>query len=249
MSKESYYFSHDYDPVSDIKMVAMTKEFGALGYGLYWRIVEMLHSENEHKLPLKKLVFLAISSQLNVAIETIEKFINESITTYELFKSDGESFWSERVLKNVSKRESIKHKRSLAGQKSAFIKQMSTSVQQTSTHVEQVATSVQQNSTKEKKRKERKGKKEEKKFSPPSLQEVKDYFKENGYKVSVAERAYKGYAENNWHDSKNNPVLNWKSKMNNVWFKDENIDPGIAPKERKLVEKPMTMEDYKAMFS
>jgi len=59
------------------------------------------------------------------------------------------------------------------------------------------------------------------KFTPPSLDEVKQYFKEWGYKESVAERAYYGYKENNWKDTKGNVVKNWKQKMQNVWFKDE----------------------------
>lgn len=61
-----------------------------------------------------------------------------------------------------------------------------------------------------------------KKFSPPSLDEVKSYFAENGFSTQAAERAFRGYDIANWHDSKGKQVLNWKQKMNNVWFTDEN---------------------------
>jgi hypothetical protein len=61
-----------------------------------------------------------------------------------------------------------------------------------------------------------------KKFNPPTLDEVKLYFTENGFSSQAAERAFRGYNVANWIDSKGKPVLNWKQKMNNVWFTDEN---------------------------
>jgi hypothetical protein len=33
---------------------------------------------------------------------------------------------------------------------------------------------------------------------------------------------YRSYSVADWHDSKNNKILNWKQKAINVWFKDEN---------------------------
>lgn len=64
----------------------------------------------------------------------------------------------------------------------------------------------------------------------PTLKEVKDYFKENGYAPSVAERAFNIYnasledhpKRKYWRDSRDNIIKNWKLKMQSVWFKDEN---------------------------
>ena len=55
MSKETFYFPHDYDPTGDPKMQALLGEFGGCGYGVFWRIIEMLHSDSSHKLPLKTI--------------------------------------------------------------------------------------------------------------------------------------------------------------------------------------------------
>lgn len=60
-------------------------------------------------------------------------------------------------------------------------------------------------------------------FTPPSFIDFEIYCKENGFQ-NIAERAFKGYAENDWKDSKNSPVLNWKSKLQNVWFNENNRD-------------------------
>ena len=56
----------------------------------------------------------------------------------------------------------------------------------------------------------------------PSLSEVELYFKDNGYTRDSAVKAFNYYEENNWKDSRNNQVKNWKQKMQGVWFKDEN---------------------------
>lgn len=58
-------------------------------------------------------------------------------------------------------------------------------------------------------------------FVPPTLDEVKVFFRDNGYSEEVAIRAFKHYEDNDWKDSYNNKVLNWKSKVRNNWFKDQ----------------------------
>lgn len=58
-------------------------------------------------------------------------------------------------------------------------------------------------------------------FVVPSIEEVIQYFDENGYAKESAVRAYQYYNEANWKDMMGNPVKNWKQKMVRVWFKDE----------------------------
>ena len=82
---------------------------------------------------------------------------------------------------------------------------------------------------KEEKREEEKEKKvNQKKFTPPSLEEVKNYFLENGYTEESAKKAFDYYNVADWVDSKGNKIKSWKQKMQGVWFKDEN----------KIVKKP-----------
>lgn len=60
------------------------------------------------------------------------------------------------------------------------------------------------------------------KFAPPTLEEVKSYFAENGFTEESAKRAYLYYDTGSWRDSQGKKVKNWKQKMRGVWFKDEN---------------------------
>ncbi len=127
--KEAYYFQHDYEPISDPKITALLAEYGAEGYGIFWRIIEMLHSNTEHKLPKKKYIFIAIAKQLvtkdNNGITNynkIEDVINYATDVCELFLDDKEFIISKRVLDNFKKREDISEKRSEAGKRSASIR-------------------------------------------------------------------------------------------------------------------------------
>ena len=72
-----------------------------------------------------------------------------------------------------------------------------------------------------KKVKEKEESNKEKGFQPPTFDEYFEYCKSGGF-PDIAERSFKGYQENNWHDSHGNPVKNWKSKLQMVWFKDSN---------------------------
>ena len=115
MAKESYYFAHDYEPTSDPKIGALLAEYGAEGYGIYWRIIEMLHSNPEHKIPKKKYIFIALAKELITNDNKIELVINYATDVCELFLEDSEYIISKRVLRNFEKREEISEKRSNAG--------------------------------------------------------------------------------------------------------------------------------------
>lgn len=117
MAKDTFYFPHDYEPIGDPKISAMIKEFGAEGYGIFWRIVEMLHATSSHRLPMKKYIYNAIAMQINANAELIEVFVKSCIDDYELFAvSDGE-LMSCRVDRNVDKRDAVSAKRAEAAQK------------------------------------------------------------------------------------------------------------------------------------
>lgn len=69
---------------------------------------------------------------------------------------------------------------------------------------------------------EKKKKIKKKFFSPPTQEDVQNYFFENGYSNESGLKAWKYYDAGNWKDAKGNQVISWKQKMRGVWFKDEN---------------------------
>jgi uncharacterized protein YdaU (DUF1376 family) len=57
----------------------------------------------------------------------------------------------------------------------------------------------------------------------PSIEDVKDFFREKGYSQDTAVKAFEYYSINQWKDGNGKPVKNWKQKMIAVWFKPENL--------------------------
>lgn len=118
--KDTYYFSHDANALSDPKILAMRCDYGLESYGLYWAIIELLRNETTYKLPLNKTTFRAIKMQTGTTID-VESYINDCINEYTdnetgngLFNTDGKSFWSASLLRRMEKYETLKEKRSQA---------------------------------------------------------------------------------------------------------------------------------------
>lgn len=128
MSKDTFYFPHDYEPTSDPKIQALLGEFGAAGYGVFWRIIEMLHSDCQHKLPLKKYIYSALAKQMSTSVEQIETIINYCINVCELLQNKDDFIYSNRVNSNIDKRAQLIEKRSHAGKVSASVRQKLTHV-------------------------------------------------------------------------------------------------------------------------
>ena len=93
------------------------------GYGLFWIIIEILRNTESYKLPLEKNTYRSIKIQSNTSIN-IEEYIRDCINEYKetedgngLFNTDGKYFWSESLLKRMTKMEEVSAKRKKAGQR------------------------------------------------------------------------------------------------------------------------------------
>lgn len=204
MSKETYYFKHDYNARADRKLVNVIMKHGMEGVGVYWCIVEMLYEEGGY-LPIE---YERITFELRSKYEIVKSIVND----FDLFKQDDNKFWSESVIERLDERceKSEKARESINKRWGKY---------------ERITNVLQSNSkrnTKEEKKEEKKREKKKRVFIAPLISEVENYFIENGYTKESGQKAFNSYNVANWIDSKGNPVLNWKQKMINVWFKPEN---------------------------
>lgn len=104
MAKETYYFSHDSNALTDTKILNMRADYGLEGYGLYWAIIEMMRNEEDYKLKLNKNTYRAIKTLTNTTID-IEKFIKDCLDDYELFKQEDENFYSNSLLRRMQEKD------------------------------------------------------------------------------------------------------------------------------------------------
>lgn len=195
MSKNTFYFSHDYNARNDEKIKELIFNHGMPGYGIYWSIIEELYQNANVLLLNYERIAFELRTECDLVISVIHDF--------NLFIINDKNFSSLSVEKRLNER-NIKSQKA---RESADKRWNNTNAMQS--HSEG-------NAIKERKVKEKRV------IYIPSLDEVELYFKENGYTKDSAVKAFNYYSENNWKDSRNNQVKNWKQKMQGVWFKEEN---------------------------
>ena len=107
MSKDTFYFSHDYNARNDIKIKRLIARHKFTGYGIYWAIVEELYN-NANALPLD---YECIAFDLNIDIELLKSIIND----FDLFVIYNGFFSSLSIQKRLEER----NKKSLKARESA----------------------------------------------------------------------------------------------------------------------------------
>jgi len=96
ISKNTFYFSHDYNTRNDEKIKELIFNYGMSGYGIYWSIIEELY-QNTNVLHLN---YERIAFELRVDISSIKSIIND----FNLFVISGENFSSLSVQKRLDER-------------------------------------------------------------------------------------------------------------------------------------------------
>lgn len=203
------------DFLTDEKLI----ECSAFATGIYIRILCIMHKSDEYGTILLKQKDKQTDKQINnfaiklakqmpysldELISGLTELINEGV-----LQKGGDKLMQKRMVKDNA----ISIIRADAGSKGGFAKAKSIAKDVANTEYETITETVTVN-------KNNKGAKN-KKFKPPTIEEVKQYFKESGYSEDCAVNAFEYYTDLEWHDKNDNPVLNWKMKMRTVWFKDE----------------------------
>lgn len=114
MAKEAYYFPHEYDTRSDDKMAPFIMEHGAVGYGIYWIIVELLHKSEDSRIEHKAGIIKRIAATSKVGLTEFEAIL-KSCLDYELLREQEGFIYNDRVLRNKDKRRDLREKRKQAG--------------------------------------------------------------------------------------------------------------------------------------
>lgn len=115
MIKETYYFSHDSNAITDTKILNMRADYGLEGYGLYWVILEMMRNEKTYMLDLNKNTYRAVKTLSATNID-VEKYIHDCINDYRLFVAKDNKFYSESFLNRMTEYENKKLKNKQNGQ-------------------------------------------------------------------------------------------------------------------------------------
>ncbi|MDD4987137.1 MAG: DUF4373 domain-containing protein, partial [Dehalococcoidales bacterium] len=120
MDKSAYWVRHDSNASQDPKIVQMRAVYGYEGYGWYWRLVETLRDEKEHKLTLDgKYAYHGFAKLLETTPEKAGAFIEDCIGEFHLFSKNGDSFWSDSLIRRLKEFEEKREHYRSAGRKGA----------------------------------------------------------------------------------------------------------------------------------
>lgn len=115
MKKEAYYFSHDEDARNDPKILQMRSVYGMEGYGLFWAFVEIMRTQPGYKIPIAgKYAIAGYAQEFRTDPKMLNEYINDCISEFGLFESDGEYLWSNSLLRRMSAISEISERNRLA---------------------------------------------------------------------------------------------------------------------------------------
>lgn len=200
------YFSHDNDMRNDEKVKAVRRRFKHEGYSVWNMLLEKLCKAGDFTLEYSEENIELWAGDFEVEPERLKEIL-EYFLKIDLITQLENMIFSETLIKRFN---------GLLSKRKRQKDWLSTSKTNTNEVID-----VDKPQSKVKKSKV----KESKVFIPPSVSDVKEYFKANGYSMELGEKAFKYYSEAKWKDVNGNQVKNWKQKMVGVWFKDENKKP------------------------
>jgi hypothetical protein len=210
------YFPHK---IGDGKKIfSIETKYGNDGYATWFKILEKLATTENHYLDLNDEVeVIYLSAKCKVSEQVLFSIINDltRLGCFDKILWEKRYLWSQVFIDSIQDAYSRRNNKCMTYE--GLCKHL---LGLCSTETELVSEILDSNT--QSKVKESKVKKREVGFTPPSLDEVCQYFMEKGFTEQSAQKAFSYYDISNWKDSKGNAVKNWKQKMISVWFKDEN---------------------------
>jgi hypothetical protein len=122
MSKNAYWFKHDYNAKNDEKILELRSEFGAEGYGIYWMLIESMSENNCGGL--KATLIGGLSLGFGVDKGRLTEVVKFCITVGLFFEEKG-VYYSQRVLDHKQERKYLSEMGKLGMERKKYLKTIS----------------------------------------------------------------------------------------------------------------------------
>lgn len=234
------YYSVDTDIFRNRKIRKLLRAFSAKGYLIYAYILTEIYRDKGYFIEWDKDTAFDVSDFLNVdenlVIEVVNLCCSVGLFNKELRANEGvltteniQDFWqkvskgAKRVNSKVDPRLRIeKHTGTVKAEESTLKREESTLKAEETTVNREESTQSKVKESKGNKSKEEKGKKKSQVFSPPSLEEFKNYAIEKSQEKNLnldltkAELKYEAWKVANWTTGKGTKIKNWRSTLLNT---------------------------------
>jgi hypothetical protein len=216
----------DYFPMDvelDDKFELIEAKHGITGFGVLVKLYQRIYKEGYY-LQLSEELLLIFSKRINVDKNKVNEVVNDCFC-YQIFDKNLHELYGILTSSGIQKRylNAIDRRKEVTLCKNYII----TNINGIKVNINWI--NVDSN-TQSKVKYSKVKKSKVKQFIAPTIDELILYFIENGYKKESAVKAFNYYSVADWHDSKGNKLVNWKQKMQAVWFKEENKIPSTKAK-------------------
>lgn len=221
MSKDAYYFPHDCNAKDDPKCVLMIEQLGLEAYGIFWMLIETLRDQQDHVYPVANIP--ALARRYNTSAEKVRTVVYN----YQLFTvKDDLIFFSESLNRRMQILETKRIKRSEAGRLGNAARWGTSQTDRNAITMRSqcIASKVNKSKVYKKDNTERK----KVAFSPPTLSDVEEYVRNNGYTSVNPQTFINYYTSVGWMVGKNKmkdwraAVRTWNSKNKTTSTQIEN---------------------------
>lgn len=106
MSKNTYFFDHDYNARNDERILQLRAEHGAEAYGVYWMLLESMAEASNGEINRGAIGGLSLG--YGVPKERLSAIIDYCLAIGLFNKSQGEAIFSERMMSHRARIESMR---------------------------------------------------------------------------------------------------------------------------------------------
>ncbi len=120
MAKDAFFLKLDANTLEDPKIKVLFKHYGVQGFGQYIVTILKLRNEDKHRLEYCDFTFEALGLDFGCdKVEEVQKFIDDCIKKFNLFKLEDGFFFTERLNRDMARLEEKRELNRTAGRISA----------------------------------------------------------------------------------------------------------------------------------
>lgn len=236
MAVNNRYFPHDSNAKDDPKCVLLIDDMGMEGYGIYWMLIEVLREQPDYSYPIANA--MALARRYNTSTESVKQVIYK----YDLFVVEEDRiFFSESLNRRMAEVEARALRRSEVAKMGAATRWQRSKddaeamPKQCLSITEAMPTDSISNANQCQYKSKSKYKLKDKenthivctkesatsvRFTPPSIEDVRMYVREESLDIDAEEFMDYGIA-NGWKLSNGNPMKDWRATLRQ-WHRRKN---------------------------
>mgnify|MGYP001571362697 CR=1 FL=1 len=105
--KDAYYFKHDSNAHTDLKIKRLVKRYGWQGYGWWWLLIEIMRDQASYSLDYTEETFDFLSAEMSCSVDGAKQFIDVLLDIKLLQRNGNDNLFSKRLNNDMRVKDDI----------------------------------------------------------------------------------------------------------------------------------------------